>query len=228
VHFVEHGQTRMRSMMNAIVVAKRRRDYHPGEFVLVVTGDLPLLSPNAIDCFVAACQGREGEDCYVGMVPHTAVAAEMYPLLVREGVEFRGQVCLHTDVYLVRPSAMSKATCDRIDDIMTVRRTGGTTLPGMLKALTLVIRIVGLRGMVPFVRVVASLPHRAAQRRSKACPGPDRLETSVVQLIERGLGLRLCFVRIDEPVLGLGIDYPDDVDRLLAYARALEADTRTT
>ena len=52
---------------------------------------------------------------------------------------------------------------------------------------------------------------------------PDPLEFSILDLILHGVGLRLCLVPIDEPVLGLGFNYLDDLQPLLEFSRARSA-----
>jgi hypothetical protein len=153
------------------------------------------------------------------MVPLPAVAQGLHPLVAREGLVFRGQSCLHTDVYLLQPNAMSPASRSRFDGIMSIRRTGRTTLPGFVRAARLVIEIVGLRGLAPLVRVVAALPEVKARQGAPMSAGPDRLERSVLDLIEKGFGIRFSMIPISEPALALGFDYEDDLGLLLSYHR---------
>ena len=220
LHMVAPGRTRIMSLMSGVDGAESEGYYASGEYVLVVTGDLPLLTAASIDHFIAACERQLEADCYMGMVPYSAVDDEMRPLLQREGLTFRGQPCLHTDVYLVRPSSMSETAQRRFDSIMAVRRTGRTTFRGMLRAAATAMEIVGLRGLIPFAKIVTALPNVDAGRTDGLAPIPDRLETSVLELIEEGFGLRLRLVPIDEPVLGLGFDYLDDLHLLLEYDEA--------
>jgi molybdopterin-guanine dinucleotide biosynthesis protein A len=225
-----HGPTRLASMHSALERAGTEGLYSADEYVLVVTGDLPLLTPEAIDHFCHECGEHPEADCYMGMVPLCDIDPGLHPLVTREGLVFRGQSCLHTDIYLFRPSAMSPTAQRRFDGIMAIRRTGRTSIRGFARALRLVLEIVGMNGLRPFMRVVLSIPSVTAQPQPDVAPGPDRLERSVLELIEKGFGLRLCLVPIDEPMLALGFDYRDDLKLLSDYhgTRAHQATVQRT
>jgi hypothetical protein len=154
------------------------------------------------------------------MIPVSDVDEALYSLVEREGLVFRGQPCLHTDVYLLCPASMTEKARTRFDGIMEIRRTGRTTVGGFFRAAGLVLGIVGLRGIVPFVRVVTSIPNTGSQQAEGMLPEPDRLERSVLALIEQGFGLCLCLLPISEPTLALGFDYAGDLQLLVEYERA--------
>ncbi len=70
LHLVSEGATRTESVMNTVREAERQGDYVGGDYVLVITGDLPLLSSLALDRLIEACEGADEADLYLGMIPY--------------------------------------------------------------------------------------------------------------------------------------------------------------
>jgi molybdopterin-guanine dinucleotide biosynthesis protein A len=211
------GVTSMESLGNAIALAHDTGVYSAGDYVLIVAGDLPLITGKAVDRFIAACEQQPPADCYVGMVPASVVADDFRAMVDREALTFRRKRCLHADVYLLRPSSISSEARHHIADIVSVRRTARTSARGFLQTLRIVLRIVGIRGLVPFAQVIAAISARGQTAGSGVVDAPSALETSVLELIEQGLGFTLHPFFIEEPVLAYGFDLEEDLAALRKY-----------
>ena len=214
LRFVRQAHTRSESMMNAVREAERLGHYGHGDHVLVVTGDLPLLEPLALERFVAACRKGPGADCYVGMIPMTALDPTVRSAYQREVVPFRGGQYLHSDVYLLRPEALTGVCRERFEQIMTIRRSVQGGFRGMLRAAVVVLRMVGVRGVAPFATAVLGPRGADDGDARRACSDLDGVERAALDLLEEKLGLRVNLVAIEEPALALGFDYAEELELL--------------
>ncbi|MEW6447797.1 MAG: nucleotidyltransferase family protein [Bacillota bacterium] len=134
--------------------------------VLVVTGDLALLTPPAVEAFLRLCESGEA-DVYYPVVPRDAVE-KAYPAIKRTYVRLRDGVFTGGNVGLVDPAMLLKSL-DRARDFVRLRkkplRLALIVGPGVLCRFLLgrlslgeaekkVSRILGLRGRA----VIAFIP----------------------------------------------------------------------
>ncbi|MEW6573950.1 MAG: NTP transferase domain-containing protein [Bacillota bacterium] len=134
--------------------------------VLVVTGDLALLTPSAVAEFLQLCSSEEA-DVFYPVVPRDAVE-KAYPTIKRTYVRLREGVFTGGNVGLVDPAVLIRSL-DRARDFVRLRkkplRLALVVGPGVLGRFLLgrlslreaekkVSRILGLRGRA----VIASIP----------------------------------------------------------------------
>lgn len=87
--------------------------------VLVVTGDLVLLTPSGVENFLRLCGSEEADICYP-VVPRDAVE-RAYPMVKRTYVRLRDGVFTGGNVGLVDPAAMITAL-ERARDFVRLRK----------------------------------------------------------------------------------------------------------
>jgi len=221
LHLVSEGATRTESVMNTVREAERQGDYVGGDYVLVITGDLPLLSSSALDRLIEACEGADEADLYLGMIPLSAVAEELRQAYQTALLPYCDGVYLHSDVCLLRPDAVSEAGRNRFEEYMSVRRAHLNSLGSILRVSVTLLRIVGLRRLFPLARVIAGLRARDRgdpDRALSALEGVDRLLPS---LVEEKFGLRVGLVTVHEPGLALDFDYVEQLRLLEEWAPSI-------
>jgi 2-C-methyl-D-erythritol 4-phosphate cytidylyltransferase len=220
IHHVAQGLTQIQSMFKAVEEAERLGDYQPGDFVLVISGDLPLLSAQALENLIAACAKEERADCYLAMIPFSEVPSEVQKGYEIEVMSFRSEECLHSDVWLLRPDSLTEAGRKRMDKILRIRRLKRDSIGDMLRVGILLLSIVGPQSIPGFVRTVLSM--RRSGKRDDGAPREalDAVEKMAIELIEARFGPRMCLVRVCEAALALGIDRNEQLALLLDYATA--------
>ena len=221
LYSVPQGLTHTESMWNALRDAQVRGHYVAGDHVLVIAGDLPLLSPTALEGFIAACEQAGDADLYVGMIPFSAVPHQLRPAYRRDVLPFRGGPHLCSNVYLLRPDAVTDAGYARFERILGIRRMNIREIPGLLKIASTVIGVVGLRGLLPLVRVARRLGRPDVQEPGAPLQPPDWIERIVVELIQTRFGPSVSFVAPPEPSLALEFDFREQLELLLAYLDTL-------
>ena len=161
LHTAPQGTTRTGSLMNALWRAQEEGHYRDGDYVLVVTGDLPLLSSSALERFIAGCREAPDADLYLGMIPAESIPEALRPAYRRDLLPFCGGSYLHSDVYLLRPDAVTPAGYKRFEEIVTIRRSDLNRLHGALRVAITLVRIVGVQGLLAFFRILAALSGRS-------------------------------------------------------------------
>jgi len=222
LHLVPQREVRTESLLNAIGEACAQGHYADGDHVLVVAGDLPLLSTAALERFIVACQEAQEADCYIGMIPLPTIAPTLRPVYQREIMPFRGGLYLHSDVYLLRPVSLTEVGRRRFEQIVRIRRLERDSLRDMLKAAATVLGIVGLRGALPFARMVLGWCSTSPGNEGQARSTLDRVERVALELVQQKLGPSVTLLSIDEPTLALGFDSREQFEVLIGYAGSAE------
>ncbi|KKM09312.1 hypothetical protein SY88_19270 [Clostridiales bacterium PH28_bin88] len=148
------GRTAMQSVENGItVLALRRR-------VLVVTSDIPLISPDAIDDFISRC-GDQQADLYYPIVPKEVNEAK-YPGVKRTYVKLREGTFTGGNLFLVNPGIVHQVM-QKAEELVRLRKSPvalaravgfSVILKYLLKLLSVpeaerkVSRMLGIRGVV--------------------------------------------------------------------------------
>jgi molybdopterin-guanine dinucleotide biosynthesis protein A len=218
LHTVPQGATRTQSLANAVHVAQARGYYRDGDRVLVVAGDLPLLTTSALERFMSACREAPEADLYLGMIPVASIPEELLPGYRRDLLPFCGTLCLHADVYLMRPAAVTPVGYRRFEEIVTMRRSDLHHLGGIARVVMMLVKIVGLQGLLAFARILLAMGRRTWRARKRPRSGLDVIEKITQRLIERRFGPRVSFVVVEESSLGLEFDHPAQLELLTAYA----------
>ena len=217
LYSVPQGPAHTESMWNALRDAQGRGHYVPGDHVLVVAGDLPLLSSAALEKFIAASEDAGDADINIGMIPFSSVPHQLRPAYQKDVLPFRGGPHLCSNVYLLRPDAVTEAGYARFERILGIRRLNLKEIRGLLKIAATVLGVVGLRGLLPLVRV-ARLLGRPGTKEPGACHQPlDWIESIVLDLIQTRFGPSVSFVAPREPSLALEFDCCEQLELLLAY-----------
>jgi len=218
LHLVNQGTTRTGSMLNALQEAQSRGDYSIGSHVLVLTGDLPLLSTAALEHYLAACEQAGEADCYIGMVPISALSRAQREAYMREYIPFRGGLWLHTDVYLVRPHCLTERARLRFERLMAVRRANLKRPRDVARVTAALLQTVGFAAVPVFMRFLLRWPRAARSGGRQAAGEPDLLERLALDLVHKRFGLRLALVMVDEPGLALDVDDGERLTLLSRYA----------
>lgn len=98
---VPGGETTIKSLLNALQLITTE-----GKKVLVATADIPLLTPEAVDDFLAACLNREGDLFYP--IVRRSSNEEKYPGVRRTYVKLKDGVFTGGNIILVDPRAIVK------------------------------------------------------------------------------------------------------------------------
>ena len=204
--------------MNALWRAQEEGHYRDGDYVLVVTGDLPLLSSSALERFIAGCREAPDADLYLGMIPAESIPEALRPAYRRDLLPFCGGSYLHSDVYLLRPDAVTPAGYKRFEEIVTIRRSDLNRLHGALRVAITLVRIVGVQGLLAFFRILAALSGRSRRTRRRARPEFDVVERITMGLIEKRFGPKVSFVMVQEPSLALEFDHAEQLELLAEHA----------
>ena len=215
---VSQGRTPTGTLANLLEAAGERGDYSDGDHVLIVVGDLPLLSTIALERFVAACRAAEVADCYTAMIPLAAIPEELRATYHKDLMPFCGGLYLHSDVYMLRPHAVTEAGYQRFEEIIRIRRTNRRSPRDLLRAGIAIARIVGLRGLAPFVRIAVGLPPTTGPVQPQEGRSMDAMERNTIELTQRRFGPRLSIVMVDQSSLGLEFDSVAQLHELEAYA----------
>ncbi len=217
LHLVSQGETGTDSMMNAVWEAQRRGDYASGDQLLVMTGDLPLLSPSALERFLGACQEAEEADLYIGMVPLAAVPEALHGAYQKDLLPCRGGRYLHSEVYLVRPDSVTEAGRKRFEEIKRIRRTNLSRPGDLLRAGAVLLRMAGVGALFPFVRIVVGIRRGGRDRQERARSALDGVERITLDLIRQRFGPKASLVTVNAPGLALEFDNRDQLDTLVEY-----------
>ena len=217
LHLVAQGWTQIQSMMKGVEEAERLGDYQPGDYVLVVAGDLPMLSSKALESFITACAEQERVDCYLAMVPFSEVPPAVQPGYEIEIMSFRNEGCLHADVWLLRPDALTEVGRKRMDQILRIRRADRGSIGDMLRVGVLLLSIVGPQAIPGFVRTVLAMGRAGKKDDGGRRESLDAVEKVVIALIEARFGPSFRLVRVSEPGLALGIDSAEQLELLRAH-----------
>jgi molybdopterin-guanine dinucleotide biosynthesis protein A len=217
IHHVSQGATQIQSMARAVDEAERSGDYTEGDYVLVVAGDLPLLTTQALEGFIDACEKDEIVDCYLGMIPFAELNVSVKPGYEIEIMSFRGEECLHSDVWLLRPDALTEIGRKRMDQILRIRRLKRDNIIDMLRVGVLLLSIVGPQAIPGFIRTVLSMRRTGEESAESPRDKLDTVERMALDLIKSRFGPDLRLVRVCEPSLALGIDSTEQMDLLLEF-----------
>lgn len=217
IHLVAQGETRTEGLISAVQEAQEQGHYKDDDYVLVITGDLPLLATSALERFLSLCQETEIADLYIGMVPLAAVPEMLRPAYEKDFLPFCGGLCLHTDVYLLRPGSVTQVGYKRFEEIVTIRRSNLRSFHGVLQVVLTLLRVVGLRGLLPLARIVTGLQGHARDGRPRAWSGPDAIERIALSLIEKRFSPRASLVPVSEPALALEFDCDEQLGLLVEY-----------
>ncbi|MBC7235816.1 MAG: hypothetical protein H5T69_08240 [Chloroflexi bacterium] len=218
LYLVPQGPTHTGSMWNALREAEGRGHYAAGDHVLVISGDLPLLSSAALEGFITASERVRDADLYIAMVPFSAVPLDLRQAYRKDVLPFRGGPHLCSNVYLLRPDAVTKAGYARFERLMSIRRLDLTTFHGLLKITAAVVDVVGLWGLLPLIRVARRLGRPNIEEPEAHLQPLDWIERIALDLIEKRFGPRVSFVVPPEPSLALEFDRPEQLELLSAYA----------
>jgi hypothetical protein len=199
--------------------AEKRGDYREGDYILVVAGDLPLLTTQALEGFVEACEQEDFVDCYLGMVPFAELDAFVQPGYEIEIMSFRGEECLHSDVWLLRPDSLTDIGRKRMDQILRIRRLKRDSVIDMLRVGILLLSIVGPGAIPGFIRTVLSMRRTDGEEAESPRDALDAVENMAMDLIKARFGPDMRLVRVCEPSLALGIDSAEQMDLLLEFTQ---------
>jgi molybdopterin-guanine dinucleotide biosynthesis protein A len=216
---VPQGATQIQSMARAVEEAGNRGDYRDGDYILVVAGDLPLLTTQALERFIEACELEELVDCYLGMVPFAELDAFVQPGYEIEIMSFRGEECLHSDVWLLRPDSLTDLGRKRMDQILRIRRLKRDSVIDMLRVGILLLSIVGPQAIPGFIRTVLSMRRTGGEEAESPRDTLDAVERMAIDLIKARFGPDMRLVRVCEPSLALGIDSREQLDLLLGFTQ---------
>jgi len=218
LYLVPQGASSTRSMANGVRGAREHGDCAEGDFVLVVSGDLPLLSTAALEHFMEVCEKAPEADLYLGMLPRSAVPDELREAYGNDFIPFRGGSYLHTETYLLRPDSLSEVGRRRFEEIMTIRRLNRRTVRGAWKIARTLVSTVGLRAMLPLARILMEGSGDSGDEGGQGAAGPDRVEKATLRLVEDRLGPRANLVIVEEPGLALEFDHLEQLEVLEKYA----------
>jgi len=220
-YLVAQGVTHTESMWNALRAAEGRGHYLAGDHVLVVAGDLPLLSSAALEGFIAACESADEADLYIAMIPFSAVPQGLRPAYRKDALPFRGGPHLCANVYLLRPDAVTAVGYGRFERIMGIRRLSTYEIRSFLKIAATVTGVVGLRGLFPLIRVARRLGRPTGERPRAPQRPLDWMETTTLDLIQKRFGPKVSLVTPPDPSLALEFDRSEQLELLLAYMDSL-------
>ncbi len=218
IHRVAQGPTQIQSMFRAVEEAEKLGDYTPGDYVLVVASDLPMLTGKALKSFIDACAKEDLVDCYLGMIPFAELDASVQPGYQIEIMTFRDEGCLHSDVWLMKPDSLTEVGRKRMDQILHIRRLKRDSIGDMLRVGILLLTIVGVQAIPGFIRTVLSLRQSGGEDDSAPRESLDAVESMAIDLIKARFGPSMRLVRVCEPGLALGVDSHEQLELLLSYA----------
>lgn len=216
-YLVPQGATHTESMWNALRAAEGRGHYLAGDHVLVIAGDLPLLSSTALEGFIAACESAEEADLYIAMIPFSAVPQGLRLAYRKDALPFRGSPHLCANVYLLRPDAVTEVGYGRFERIMGIRRLSTHEIRSLLKIAATVVGVVGLRGLFPLIRVVRRLGRPTIEEPQALHQPLDWMERTTLDLIQKRFGPKISLVIPPDPSLALEFDHYEQLELLLAY-----------
>ena len=223
LHLVPQGASSTQSMANGVRGAREHGDCADGDYVLIVSGDLPLLSTAALEHFMEVCAEAEDADLYLGMLPQSAVPEELRPVYDNDFIPFRGGPHMHTETYLLRPDTMGEVGRRRFEEIMTIRRLNRRTVRGAWKIARTLVSTVGLRAMLPLARILMEGSGDRGEEQGKAATSPDVVEKATLRIVKDRLGPRANLVTVHEPGLALEFDHLEQLRVLERYARGSDA-----
>lgn len=215
--FLEQCGTRTENLERALEEAKDRGGYTPGEHILLVMGDLPLLEARAIREYVLACERAEEADLYVGLIPARFVDPSLREIYRDDAVPYSGEACLLANVYLLRWDSVTEEGKTRYECIMAIRRVNRGNLSDLLKSAIEILRIAGLRGVVAFARVIAGMHLHKISFQGRTEWVSNGVEGEVIRIVRNAFGPSMGFVEVNEPCLGYEFDYGWQLDALREY-----------
>jgi hypothetical protein len=218
LYLVPQGASSTESMANGVRGARKHGDCADGAYVLIVSGDLPLLSTAALGHFMEVCSVAEEADLYLGMLPNSAVPEELRAVYDNDFIPFRGGLYMHTETYLLRPDTMGEVGRRRFEEVMTIRRLDRRTLRGAWKIARTLVSTVGLRSMLPLARILMEGSGDSGDVQGEEAAGLDRVERAALRIVRDRLGPRANLVTVDEPGLALEFDHLQQLKVLEGYA----------
>jgi CTP:molybdopterin cytidylyltransferase MocA len=111
-----------------VLQAKVKQSEQPQRMVVVTTGDIPMITPEAIGDFLHLCQNRIG-DIYYPVVSRE-VSERKYPGVVRTYVRLREGQFTGGNLLLVNPAIVDK--CAKLAEKMVERRKNPLALSRLL------------------------------------------------------------------------------------------------
>ena len=219
LYLVPQGASSTQSMANGVRGAREHGDCADGEYVLIVSGDLPLLSTAALEHFIEVCAAAEDADLYLGMLPQSAVPEDLRSVYDNDFIPFRGGPHMHTETYLLRPDTMGEVGRRRFEEIMTIRRLDRHTVRGAWKIARTLVSTVGLRAMLPLARILMEGSGDKGEVQGEGAAGLDAVEKAALRIVRDRLGPRANLVTVNEPGLALEFDHLEHLRVLEGYAR---------
>ena len=113
---------------------------------------------------------------------------------------------------------MTEVGHKRFEEIVKIRRSGRNNLRQVLRTGSILLRIVGFRGLFPFARTVVGLRGGAKGDQRPSRSALDAVERIALDLIEEKFGPRVSLVTVHEPAIALEFDRDDQLKLLLEYA----------
>ena len=218
LRLLPEGKNRTDNIDRALKEAMARGEYRSGEHILLVMGDLPLLKAEAIQGFISACEGSAEADFYIGMIPMDTVDPALRETFKTEIIPYVDGVYLHSDVYLLRPDAITDVGKERFERILSIRRTDKKKISDLLETGTEIIRMAGARGVITFAKVIAGYYAHEIGSQLLTDWVSRGVEDEVTRIAERAFGPRISFVWINEPCLAYGFDFEWQLGVLSKYA----------
>ncbi|MDI6893936.1 MAG: nucleotidyltransferase family protein [Bacillota bacterium] len=85
-------------------LARGLQAFPAGEPVVVATGDLPLLTPEVVEAFLAECRALGEHDFYYAVIPKHAIVSR-YPGARRSWIGLRDLAVTGGNIFMLRPGA---------------------------------------------------------------------------------------------------------------------------
>ncbi|MEW6547540.1 MAG: nucleotidyltransferase family protein [Bacillota bacterium] len=85
-------------------LARGLREFPPDEPVVVATGDIPLITPEVVEGFLADCQALGQYDFYYSVIPREAIVSR-YPQAKRSWIGLRDLTVTGGNLFMLNPGA---------------------------------------------------------------------------------------------------------------------------
>jgi len=180
--YVHSGENLLESLVNGLEY------FHDAKKVLLVTADLPLITPRAVSDFIESClkiETSSGDEIFWAMVPQGSFL-HTFPNVAKGFNRFRDISVCHGNLLMIAPSILKKErTLNRINAVYDARKNS-------LRAALAVGLNVGLAYLfgVHFFRLFT-------------------LE-QMAGIVSRRFGIRLRPILLEHPEVAIDVDEPTD------------------
>ncbi len=214
VTLLEQGYSRSENMKIALKAAENKGQYREGDYVLLVMGDLPLLSTESIEMFISECKTAKTSDAYIGLIPAECLDPNLTEYYKQDFLPLNNGTYLHSDVYLVNPSSITELGIDRVETIMNMRRGILSLSNDVVKAGLEIAKIARFKGLLAFGKIITGLYLYNKGNPDLSNRVMGGVETEVKRMIKDFFGPEIEFVYVGCPDLGYEFDNKNQLQAL--------------